>query len=227
VKGPGNLARFDYWLNTYRAMATMAEVACARGQLDAAMAKIRKTKDKAARLVQVQAAIAIRAGMARLWEQMLGYQVAATDTPGELGTIVNLEQHNRVRQKFIALYDKELAEVLGTPLPPAEPARTYTGPARIIVPTVRGQVRQNERLNLRVIALDAAPVARVELYWRPLGSGPFVMVPARHVGRAVYAATLAPAPGGIEYYVRAVNAAGKEIVWPATAPDICQTVVVQ
>ena len=38
----------------------------------------------------------MRIRMARLWEKMLTWQIAATDTPGELGTIANLEQHSRL-----------------------------------------------------------------------------------------------------------------------------------
>jgi hypothetical protein len=228
VRGPGNLARFDYWLNTYRAMAAMAELGCARGQLNVAVAKIKQARDAAKKRALAQEALAVRIRMARLWETMLGCQVAATDTPGELGTIVNLEQHNRVHQKFLATYDKELAAALGAPLPAAaEPARAYAGPGRIIVPTVRGLVHQGEALKLRVIALDDAPAGQVELHWRPLGGGSFATVAAQHMGRAVYAVTLPPADRDLEYYVSAVTAAGRRLVWPATAPEICQTVIVQ
>ena len=39
VLGGGNLDRFDYWLNTFRAMRAMAEFSCAAGKLDQIMAR--------------------------------------------------------------------------------------------------------------------------------------------------------------------------------------------
>ncbi len=53
-------------------------------------------------------------------------------------------------------------------------------------------------------------------------------MPLRRVGRRVYKGAL-PAAGrdrpALEYYVEAAAGAGR-LVWPATAPDVCQTVVV-
>ena len=84
IEGPGNLERFDYWLNTYRYMATLAEARCLRGELDKAVAAKDFTR-----------ALQVRTSLARAWESMIALQIAATDTPGELGTLANLEQHSR------------------------------------------------------------------------------------------------------------------------------------
>jgi len=40
VSGAGNLDRFDYWLNTFRYMRTMAEWGCAQGKFDRIMARL-------------------------------------------------------------------------------------------------------------------------------------------------------------------------------------------
>ncbi|MBI5396533.1 MAG: hypothetical protein HZA91_14655, partial [Verrucomicrobia bacterium] len=68
VKGAGNLERFDYWLNTYRCMAAMAELGSVRGELDALVAKL-KTQQALAK-----DAVAVRVRLSRLWEKMLIYQ---------------------------------------------------------------------------------------------------------------------------------------------------------
>ena len=52
------------------------------------------------------------------------------------------------------------------------------------------------------------------------------MVPATHVARAVYRAQLPPAMEDFEYNVVAEPASGRQLVWPAAAPEINHTVVV-
>ncbi|MCX6876005.1 MAG: malectin domain-containing carbohydrate-binding protein [Verrucomicrobia bacterium] len=216
VKGAGNLERFDYWLNTYQAMATMAEVSCLRGQLDQAMTG----KD-------FQVAVAARIGLAAAWSRLLTLQTAIVRTPGELGTIANLEHQTRARARFVDGHDEALVKALGHPLPAqATLSQNYTGPARLIVPCVRSGVTKGEVLQLRIIALDHQPVASVTVQIRPLGKGEWQTIAARHLGRAVYQATLPAAENDFEYRISAATTAGTPLVWPATAPGINQTVVV-
>jgi hypothetical protein len=42
----------------------------------------------------------------------------------------------------------------------------------------------------------------------------------------VYEATLPPAQDDFEYHITAETAAGQTLVWPATAPDLNQSVVI-
>ena len=221
VKGAGNAARFDYWLNTYRSMAAMAELGCLRGGLDALVAKLKGDPAAATQ------ALAARIQLARLWETMMTFQLAATDTPGELGTVENLEQHNRVFLKFLTRHDEALVQALGHALPPeAEVSGRYLGPPRVTVPTVRTHVAAGEKLNLKIVALDAAPPRSVGCFWRRLGAASFEPLEARLLGRGVYAAVLPSAADDFEYYVRVETASGQALVWPATAPTLSQTVVV-
>jgi hypothetical protein len=158
---------------------------------------------------------------------MLTFQLAATDTPGEMGTISNIERHNRVGSNFLTAHDLELAAATGQPLPPsAELSSSYAGPARVIVPTVRTELDAGESLNIKVIVLDNQPAKAVVLYWRPMGKGPFQRIEVKHLARAVYQATLPPATEDFEYYIEAQRTDGKDLVWPATAPRLNQTVVV-
>ncbi|MHC5055662.1 MAG: hypothetical protein ACYTKD_13210 [Planctomycetota bacterium] len=164
---------------------------------------------------------------------MMTHQLAATDTPGELGTIANLEQHTRRRLRLLSAHDAKLAKALGGPLPPEVTlSGDYGGPARIIVPTVRSLVAPGEALLLKVILLGPAK-AQAEgdpagaLLWRPLGGREFSRVPLVEVGRAVHRAALPPVPEGaigIEYYLEA-RCGGETLVWPSTAPGLCRTVV--
>ena len=59
--------------------------------------------------------------------------------------------------------------------------------------------------------------------------GRFHVIPLRNVGRHAYRVTLPTVPrnsGGIEYYIAARFKSGKAVFFPATAPDINQTIVV-
>jgi hypothetical protein len=227
VQGVGTLERFDYWLNTYRYMRALAQVGSLRAELDRAMASLDKEKDARKRNKQANAAISVRLRLGRAWETMLSHLIAATDTPGDLGTIANLEQHNRGHNTFLSTHDEKLVRVLGHPLPPESVlSKEYRGPARLAVPTVRSQARTGESLSIRVFAIDREPVKAVVLYWRSMGRGGFVAVPATHVGRAVYQASLPHASSGMEYYLQAETASGRRLTWPVTAPDLCQTVIV-
>jgi len=221
VKGAGNLERFDYWLNTYRAMALMIEVQCARGQLDQLMQGVKASR------VPVSSALAQRIELARLWSRLLTLQTTIVSTPGELGTIANLEQHTRGQEHFVEADDAELVKALGSPLPyEAAPSKKYAGPAKFIVPTVRSCVQQGEPLKLTVIALDQEPVRPIAVRFRSLGNGEWKTNSPTRVVRSVYTFTLPAAQDDFEYYVTGETVSGEKLSWPATAPAMNQTVVV-
>lgn len=222
IQGAGNLERFDYWLNSYRYLAALAELGCARGELESLVAKLKQDKSVA------KEALAARLRLARLWEKTLTLLLSTADTPGELGTIANLEQHSRVYLKFLTAHDQELTDALGAPLPPeVELATTYTGSSRLIVPTVLTQTSQSEPLMITAMVLSGAQPSAMALHWRPLGKQKFTTVAMPRASpdrsRGVYRLTL-PAQtvaGDFEYYLEAGN-----LRFPVTAPAINQTVIV-
>jgi hypothetical protein len=97
---------------------------------------------------------------------------------------------------------------------------------RLILPTVRSLAVKGEPLRLRILALDRQPVERVVVHIRSLGNGEWREIPAAHLGRAVFRAELPEAEEDFEYWISTVSADGLSLVWPATAPEINQTVVV-
>lgn len=198
-------------------MAALAEAGCLRGDLDKAVAG----KDFAL-------ALSIRTSLARTWERMITLQIAAAGTSGELGTLANLEQHNRGTLQFLGAHDDVIAKALGKPLPESiEPAKFYFGPARIIVPTVRTLAGKGESLNIKVIAIDRQPIRAASAFWRPLGEKSFRQAGVQHVVRAVYKLNFPPVQTDIEYCIQVETTAGKKLTWPATAPNLNQTVVVR
>jgi hypothetical protein len=218
VQGAGNLERFDYWLNTFRFTRAMAQFGCAAGELHLIMK---------APVVDKNRALIVREELARLWVGMIRLQMAAVDTPGELGTIANLEQQSRGAARLLDGHDAALEKILGTPLPSAcTPSMKYEGPAHLIVPTVRSIVEPGKPLALKIVTLSEQPVKSLVVRIRPLGGESWQEIKVQPVARAVYNATLPSADKDFEYHITALTADGQELLWPATAPELNQTVVV-
>jgi len=156
------------------------------------------------------------------------YLLATVSNTGEMGTIVNWEQH--LFPSLLERPGEALAKVLGEPLPAdAMPVSAYMGPARMFVPEVRTSVSVGEPLNLKVIVLAARPPSGGTLYWRPMGSGDYARVPLTHVARGVWSVQIpseASRTESYEYYIEVLTQSGRELHFPATAPRLNQTVVV-
>jgi hypothetical protein len=95
----------------------------------------------------------------------------------------------------------------------------------LIVPTVRSEAKSGEALKVTVIAIDHVPMTQVALHWRRWRQSTFQTIAAHHLGRAVYEVSLPAEGDDLEYYVSARTSKGNEVVWPATGPQICQTVI--
>jgi hypothetical protein len=194
------------------------------------MEELAREPDPVRRREQARAAaMPLRLDLARQWNDLMQLQIAGTDTTGEMGILANLEQHTRTHLQFLTRHDEALESYLGETLPAtAQPAKTYSGLPRIIVPTMRSSVHPNESLVLKVILVGAEAPHDAMLCWRPLGRGHFHRVPLENVARRVYRATL-PAltatRAAVEYYVQASFGMDQPIRWPASDHGINQTLV--
>jgi len=153
------------------------------------------------------------AEIARIYGETYGYLLASVNTPGALAMVVNFENHDG----WSPLVAQQVKQ--------AWPS-TYTGAPRLFVPTVRSLASKGEAITLKLIALDKQPVKSVTVKVRPLGQGPWQSIAATHVARAVWQAKIPPALHDIEYHAVAECAGGQKPVWPPTAPDINQAVIV-
>ncbi|MCY2950690.1 MAG: malectin domain-containing carbohydrate-binding protein [Planctomycetota bacterium] len=229
VKGPGNLQRFDYWLNSFRCMRATEHAKCLWTQFNDAMKKVAVEKDPAqkAQLAE-QSALLLRIQIIAAVTDAYNYMLATVQTPGELGTVANWEQH--VFPAMITNPGKDLAAALGRNLPDdARPSSAYTGPFRIIVPTLRGSIKLGESLQLRVLLLSQQPPTDANLFWRTMGHGSFTKIPLTHIARGIYNVAIptdTPQITGIEYYIEATAPDKQKAIFPASAPRISQTVIV-
>ncbi len=227
VLGAGNRERYDYWLNTLVYLRTVGELNCAWGEFNRAMERVKQEKDAAAQKdLARRLALPARVKLVRLTGTMFDHLLATVTTPGELGTVMNWNQHNL--PGLLGKPGEELAKLLGEALPAeAQPVQSYRGPTRIIVPTVRTSLAEGEALKLKVIVLSEAQPRAAALCWRKLGAGRFAEVPLKWVARGVYSVELpAGAKDDFEYYVRVEPGSGQPVCYPATAPALNQTVVV-
>ena len=167
-------------------------------------------------LAQVRCALGAKAPpeeITRLWGETYRHLLASVNTPGALAAVVTMENYPG--------WGPRVAQLANQPWPKA-----YQGTPRLIVTTVRSIVAKGEALTLKIIALNNQPVKSLSVKIRPLGSASWQTIPSRHLARAVYEATLPPAQDDFEYHITAETAAGQTLFWPATAPDLNQSVVI-
>ena len=228
VRGPGNLERFDYWLNTMRYLRAVGQIDCTWGRFNAAMNKIKKELDKDKQKQQArETLLPIRKELVTQVAEAHELLLVSITTTGGMGTVANWQQH--LLPSLLTEPGKELADILSEPLPAdAMPSDSYDGPPRLIVPTARASLTAGEDLRLKVIVVGAKAPSDGAMYWRPLGKDTFEKLPLEHVARSVYTARLLASQIGendIEYYVQA-SVGASTIRFPATAPAMNQTVVV-
>jgi len=117
-----------------------------------------------------------------------------------------------------------------TPQEEARLPKDYSGVSHMFVPTVRTILKKGESLNMRVITIstnNAKPVDEM-IYWRTFGEKSFKTQKLNHLGRGVYEFKISPqeiSDKGLEYYVQVKFKNGDIKRFPATAPNINQSVI--
>jgi hypothetical protein len=222
VKGAGNKERFDYWANQFSYLKAMGKVRCDRYEYDKAIDTIAKSSDSN-RLDLITKAIKSRQQLIDDWGIMTTHLLNTVNTPGEMGTVANLELHSRKSGNMLTCHDSILEKYCGRKLP--QIPSLYKGKNRLIVPTVRNVVNKNETLNLKIMAMDNLCVNSVTIMKRKLGSKNWQPIEAIHIARAIWSTTIR-VDDDMEYYVFAKTKKGEKLVWPASAPEINQTIVV-
>ncbi len=228
IKGAGNLERFDYWVNTFRFARATAKFGCTLNDLDyiiLSYALIFPEENKEI----MQNIMELRIQASREYENMMDLLLQTVNTPGAMGTISNLEQHNLGKLGLLTKHDSLISVFSGGPLPgECKLRKDFSGASRIIVPTRRTILEPDEDLPLKVMVLSGKTVKSVTLYWKPLGSKKYIKIPFNHVARGVYNTKLASSViqnRDIEYYIEAV-AGNEKMHFPATAKKINQSVVI-
>lgn len=228
IQGFGQRERFNYWLGTFKYMKAMAHLNCVWGEFSQLMEQIKKEPDDSRKRSLARAqGMPIRMRLVYALGEVYYHLLNTLSNPGELGTLANWEQH--LLPDLIEKPGAELARLLGEKLPDNyQPPMTYRGPLRVIVPTVRTSLNAGENFRLKIMILSQEPIQQAEFHWKPLGGAKYNVLSAEHVSRGVYSINLPAAEAGkgdFEYFVRVIPAKGTAVVFPATAPQQNQTIV--
>lgn len=216
VDGKGNLARFDYWHNVFKAHKYMAHFASELNQYEA------KTNSG-----DLSGAARHRSKLARLWEQIMSVQVQRVYDEVDLGVILNL--HWRTWRNWVeSKYDANFLKAGGTLPEDKDPSMEYSGDKFITCMPLRTQAEQEEPFVIK--ALIMGKVDNPVLHYRTLGKKTFNKVSLKHEHRAVYTGTIPPQENDFEWYVTAGTSLG-DVIFPATAgadhsEKMFQTVIV-
>ncbi|GAP72682.1 hypothetical protein SAMD00024442_4_29 [Candidatus Symbiothrix dinenymphae] len=226
IKGKGNLARFDYWLNTFRYLRAIGELNCTVGEYTKKTKEVRELTDSLQRQEQAKnELLPLRIQSVQQLREVHRHLFAFISTYGELGNLTNWQQH--LMDVHFDRPAKELTAWLGTELPAeALPDKTPVYSARIVAPELRTAINEGENFTTQVIITNALP-AKAVLKYRILGEKKYQTIALQSVGRCVYQAEI-PADritGDFEYYIEAKKQAGGTMHFPATAPNINQTVI--
>jgi len=228
VKGPGNLERFDYWLNNFRYLREVGRANCTWARLNEAIKNAKAEQDADARKeLARESALPLRRELVEQVADVHRYLLATVSTRGGMGTVTNWQQH--VMPMLLGPSAKELEEILGEELPAdAMPSKAYQGPTRLFVPVVRTSLVAGEALKLEVVVLGTKP-REAFVSVSPLGENKATRLPLVHVTRGVYSVTLPPEliPSDFEYHIQVTSEDGRKLLFPPTAPKLNQTVVVE
>jgi len=224
IKGTGSMDRFDYWLHQFEYAKEIAHLKCLWDEFYRAPEKFAHVEGDSVEPMIERYLMPIRKKMVQSVRQIFGHLLATVGNTGEMGTIANWEQHIlpdvilKPESLFKFRFGKEMPADLKL-------SGDYSGPLRIVVPTVRTSLKSNEPLKLKVILLTNQTPAEAFLYWRPLGEGPYQKIALAHVAAGVYTVTCPATETDFEYCIRA-KTRSQTAVFPVTAPKQNQTVVV-
>jgi hypothetical protein len=216
IKGAGNLVRFDYWHNVFKAYKLMANFASELNQYKA------KTE-----IADLTGAAAHRSKLARLWERIMSTQVQRVYDEVDLGVILNLDW--RTWKNWVeGLYDAKFIEAGGNLPADKDPSQNYKGGKFINCTPVLTQVKPDEAVKIK--ALIMGTVNNAKLHYRTLGSSSFTSIDMTHDARGVYRVIIPGQKDDFEWYVTANTSLG-DVVFPVTAgadpaERMYQTVVV-
>ena len=227
ITGPGNLERFEYWLNSLKFNKAILETALELKKLLLAVDSIKKEPDQAKKSrMAAETALPIRLELAKKWLKMTEVLLAKISTTGEMGMLANLEMHSGRKNQYLTGQDKFLQEFGMTVPAEALPGKEYTGKTRVIVPTDESILSKGKDFYLRVRVLSSAKNISGKLLWRNLGNGKFKVIWLKRMDRNVFEVDIPASElnADFEYYLE-VSAGNELIKFPATTPEINRTVV--
>jgi hypothetical protein len=230
VKGPGNIERYNYWLNKFKYQRALAHLGCVLTDYYALMKNIEQTDDNFKKKDMIlKNAMPMRIEMNTLWGEAQTCLLESINTTGDMGVIANLENHS-MAEGTITKYDSLIKAVIWQDLPKtAQPSKEYKGKLRIFAPSVRTSINKKEDFSLKIIILGSFDESGLFFWWKKMGANEsYQKLPLKHVNHGVYTIAIPAssiAGNDFEYYVSVIGKGGN-VVFPASAPQLNNTVIV-
>jgi hypothetical protein len=244
IKSSGDRERFLFWKNFFLYYRHQGILRCKLGEFDTLRKAIEHEENTDVRRHRAEKELLpVYAQVVKLYGEMLTFGQETVTTTGGLATLVFNEQSAGWRKIALDTPRAQTLELLGKKIPPEMDIwNEYRGAARIFIPTLRTSARAGETIVLPVRIHAAAPPKTAVLHWRKMGARTeFAQVALTHLRGSCYEVklpVLTQARDALEYYVEAefaesggdagggADGAKKKVLrFPATAPELCQTVV--
>jgi hypothetical protein len=224
ISGSGNLNRFDYWLNQFRYLRSFEMLACTLGKCNKEADEIKKMKhEDQIKAVNERLLPLFREEGTELRE-IHKYLISSVSTWGGIGDIANWQQHNiegqimpLMRQVINLTGDSAfLKDVFSDNIPEI---------SRIIVPSPETTIREGSNYTVKVICFNIKPQT-AKIFWRQLGATEYSSAGLKSTAATWYQADIPASEikGDFEYHI--VVEDGKKYIYPVTAPEIDQAVVI-
>ncbi len=224
IKGNGNRQRFSFWLDQFRYLRAFEMLACTMHDFNIAMTEIQKAGniDKAREANDKLVPIIMKEG--EELREIHKWLLSSVSTWGGIGNITNWQQHN----------------IEGQIMPQIRKVTKLTGDSswvksffpdnipeisRMIVPSPQTIIREGSDYTVRVICLNIKP-GDARIYWRTIGEKEYRQADLKKITDTWLQAEIPASEinGDFEYHISLSS--GMEYVFPVTAPDIDQAVVV-
>ena len=164
------------------------------------------------------------------YEELVSFCMKSVTTNSGKATIVNLTQHQDFWSMAIENPANRLTEILGEPLPmEAIPTNGYKGRNRMFMTTLRTSILEGESLNIKVNLLSNSKPTNITMNWRAFGASDYSKIPLENLSRGIFTTTLGAdiiKGKDFEYYIEAEFDRGDNIIYPAAAKDINNTVII-
>lgn len=168
---PLEASRLNYWVESFLYMRAIARMECAWSQYAAAADIVANISDPVQRQNQaIQRLLPSRALLVANTTEMINHLLSHVSNMGEYGTVRNVLTQSWLPD--INAIDKVLQTYLPKDTPIPALSHSYTGPCRLVVPTVRTHVLKNERLTLKAAFLESSSskIQEPVVFYRTLGS---------------------------------------------------------
>lgn len=222
VAGPGNLERFDYWLNQFKYLRAMGKLACSVGLFKIGTMEMEKLTAPEKKRYAEEKLMGLLKREATELEEVQKYLVSTISTWGEMGTLCNWQQH--VVPHYLAPQISQIRTAIGDSSWVPEQFTARLDLRKIVVPSPQTIVQQGKDYTAKVITFNINPKQAV-MYWRTIGEKEFRHCNLARTSENYWMATLPGSQinGDFEYYL-VVND-GEEFRYPVTAPELNFAVV--